>query len=77
MELDPRPMDLAGLRWVLQNGHEQIADSLELYFAWSSRPRFGDESINPSAIKHLDPQPNHPIGAAKLLADRRPTDAHE
>lgn len=32
MEFDARPMDLAGLGWVLQNGNEQIADSLELYF---------------------------------------------
>ena len=77
VKFDAGPMHLTGLGGVFQNRHQQITHAFQFDFAPAARARLGDQGIDATTIKQLNPQPHHSICAAKLLAERDPRYSHQ
>src|SRR4029077_13519396 len=77
MELDSRPVKLAGLARILQNWHEEVAQAFQLHPASSPRRPLSSQRVNATNVEHLDPEPHHSIRSAKLLGHYPALQSHE
>ena len=70
VEFDRRPMALADCGRIFQHRHEPIAHAFQFDFAPPAGAGLGNQGVDAATIEQLNPQPEHAVGAAKLLAER-------
>lgn len=62
-------MPLTNRGGIFQYRHEQIAHAFQFDFAPPARSGLGDQGVDAATIEHLNPQPQHAVGATELLAE--------